>query len=132
MNGQTTMQKPEPAAAQPERTRQGRTYLPAVDIIEKDTELLLVADMPGVTADGVTINYERGLLTVNGTVRPRQNGETDYLVREYGVGDFYRSFQIGEGIDAARIEAELSGGVLTLHLPKKQEVMPRRITVRSA
>jgi HSP20 family protein len=132
MNCQTTMQKPETATAQPERTKQGRTYLPTVDIIEKDTELLLVADMPGVTAENVSINYERGLLTVSGTVAPRQDAGNGFLVREYGVGDFYRSFQVGEGIDAARIEAEMSGGVLTLHLPKRQEVMPRKITVKTA
>jgi HSP20 family protein len=56
---------------------------------------------------------------------------TNYLLREYGVGDFRRTFQIGEGIDAAKIAAELREGVLTVHLPKAPELMPRKIAVKA-
>ncbi len=54
-----------------------------------------------------------------------------YLLREYGVGDFYRTFRVSEQIDASRIEAEYADGVLKLHLPKVEAVKPRKITVKA-
>ncbi len=113
-----------------ERTREGRTYLPYCDIIERENELLLFADLPGVRTEDLDINYERGLLTLQGRVDSRRT-ERPFLVHEYGVGDFSRSFEIGEGIDASRIEAEMKDGVLTLHLPKAESIRPRKITVKS-
>lgn len=123
--------KREGSVAQPEQTRSGRAYSPNVDIVELQNELLLMADVPGVKADDVEINYEQGLLTLHARVQPRQaEDKTQFVVREYGVGDFYRSFQIGDGIDAQKIEAELKDGILSLHLPKAESVKPRRIQVR--
>lgn len=112
-----------------ERIREGRTYIPYCDIIERENELLLVADLPGVRTEDIDINYERGLLTIQGRVDARR-GDRRFLLREYGVGDFCRSFEIGEGIDDARIEAEMKNGVLTLHLPKAESMRPRKITVK--
>jgi HSP20 family molecular chaperone IbpA len=115
-----------------ERLRSGRSYVPSVDILERDDKLLLVADMPGVKANDLDIRYERGELSVYGRVQPRDLPERGgYLLCEYGVGDFYRSFQIGELIDASRIEAELHDGVLTLHLPKREQAVPRKIAVKA-
>jgi len=135
-----------------EQTRGGRTYVPAVDIIERDDELLLLADVPGAKADGIDVNFDRGLLfadvpgakadgidvnfdrgelTITAQVTPRQAPETRYTACEYGVGTFVRTFRIGEGIDAAKIQAELSQGVLTLHLPKAEEAKARRIAVQT-
>jgi len=91
-----------------------------------------VADMPGAGAGDVDVHYENGQLSIHGKVDPRQDeSNTNYLLHEYGVGDFHRTFQVGEGIDAARIAADMRNGVLTLHLPKAQEVLPRRIEVKS-
>jgi HSP20 family protein len=114
-----------------EQTRGGRTYVPAVDIIERDDELLLLADVPGAHADGIDVNYDRGELTITARVTPRQAPETRYTACEYGVGTFVRTFRIGEGINAAKIQAELSQGVLTLHLPKAEDAKARKITVQA-
>mgnify|MGYP001385002627 CR=1 FL=1 len=114
-----------------ERTREGRTYLPYCDILERENELLIHADLPGVRTEDIDINYERGLLTLQGRVDPRRE-DRRFLMREYGVGDYHRSFEVGEGIDASRIEAEVKDGVLTLHLPKTESIRPRKIAVRSA
>ena len=66
-------------------------------------------------------------------VNPRRQEEnTTLLTREYGVGDYARSFRVSEGIDAGRIEAEFTDGVLTLHLPKTETVMPKKISVKTA
>lgn len=116
--------------AQVERTRTGRMYQPNVDILEKEDELTVLADVPGVKSDDVEINFENGMLTVHGKVRPRQPEDPTYLLHEYGTGDFHRSFQVSEAVDAGRITAELSNGVLTLHLPKVEAARPRKIEVQ--
>ena len=133
MDSSEAIEKRETTTTEVEPTHGGRTYVPTVDIVENKDELLLIADVPGATRDGVDIDYERGRLTVQARVEPRQSPErTNYALQEYGVGDFSRSFQVGEGIDAGKIHAEIAEGVLTVHLPKAAELKPRRIEVTSA
>ena len=131
MNETTTQAKRISAAQQPEQVRSGRIYTPVVDIIEHDDELLLLADVPGAQADGIDIHYERGELALTARVAPRQGSETAYLLNEYGVGDFVRRFQVGDGIDPSRIQAEVKSGVLTLHLPKAASARTRKIAVKA-
>jgi HSP20 family molecular chaperone IbpA len=132
MADDTAIEKRETSSAEVERTHAGRTYIPQVDIVENKGELLLIADVPGAKADGIDVDYERGRLTIQATVEQRQpEDRTQYLLHEYGVGDFCRSFDVGEGIDAEKIHAEITDGVLTLHLPKAQELLPRKITVKT-
>jgi HSP20 family protein len=128
----TALEQRNGVTAQPERVRGGVSYRPTVDIIENRDELHLVADVPGATPENVEIHYENGHLTINVKVDPRTPAEGAQMVlREYGVGDFYRCFQIGEGIDASRIEAKVRDGVLTVHLPKAEAARPRKIAVKS-
>ena len=132
MAPQGAIQKRE-GTTQPEAIKGGRFYRPYVDIIEKDNEYLVRADLPGTRADQIDVSYEQGLLTLHARVDQRQDPQkTNYLLREYGVGDFYRAFRIGEGIDAAGISAEYHDGVLTLHLPKAEEARPKKIQVKTA
>ena len=62
---------------------------------------------------------------------PRQDEDHEYLLREYGTGDYYRTFQVSEAVDASKITADYSDGVLTLHLPKTEAVKPRKIEVKT-
>lgn len=121
----------EHADSDVEVTPSGRWYRPNVDIVERPDELLLVADMPGSRGDEIDIHFEDGQLTVRGPARERQAEGTRYLLREYGVGDFCRTFRVSEQIDASRIAAEYAAGVLTVHLPKAESAKPRKIAVRS-
>jgi len=114
-----------------ERTRNGVTYSPRIDIWENDEELVLYADLPGVSPEHLDIQFENRELRIHGKVESR-HADRNFLYGEYGVGDFYRTFTIGETIDAQRISAELKRGVLTLHLPKTEAVKPRRIAVQSS
>lgn len=114
-----------------ERTREGVTFTPRFDIWENDDELVFCGDLPGVTAENLDMRFENGELVIHGRVPPRQ-GNLQYLCGEYGVGDFYRSFAIAESIDVDHISADLKNGVLTLHLPKTEDVKPRRIKVAAA
>lgn len=114
-----------------EPTRGAPRYRPVVDILEVDDELRVVAEIPGTKAENIDINFEKGVLTIHGKVEPRQAADVKYLLREYGVGDYYRAFEVSETIDAERISAEYSDGVLTLHLPKVERARARKIEVRT-
>jgi len=115
-----------------EQTRLGRYYRPRVDIPETKDELTLVADMPGVSKDGIEINFEEGILTIQGKVAQRYPANANFLLVEYGIGDYYRTFRVSEKIDPTRIQAEYADGVLKVHLPKAEEAKPRKIEVRAA
>jgi HSP20 family molecular chaperone IbpA len=130
MSTELSKQEKEGDLATVERTRGGTTYSPRVDIWETDEELVLYADLPGVTHDDLDIHFENRELRIHGKVCPRHS-DIKFLYGEYGIGDFYRTFTIGESIDAEKISAELHNGVLTLHLPKTAKVKPRRIEVKS-
>ena len=75
----TTLQKREAQRGEAEQIRSGPMFIPAVDIIETNNEILLLADMPGVKPDGMDINYEAGVLTIYGRV-DRPQGDEDYLL----------------------------------------------------
>ena len=117
--------------ARGERTRGGRVYRPHVDILEQKDELTLVADMPGVKSESIDIHFEDGVLTLQGKIEPRYRENVNFLLCEYGIGDFYRTFRLSEHIDAQRIHAECVQGVLTVHLPKVEAAKPRKIEVRA-
>jgi len=112
-----------------ERTQQSVAYTPRFDIWENEDEMVLYGDLPGVDAKNLDIRFEDKQLSIHGRVEPRQTG-IEYLYAEYGVGDFFRTFAIGESIDGTKISAELKNGVLTVHLPKAEAVKPKRIEVR--
>lgn len=113
-----------------EHTRSGRYYRPAVDILESAEELTVVADVPGAKAESIDVRFEDGALSIHARVPPRREEDAEYLLHEYGVGDFWRTFRVSEAIDAAKISAEYAEGVLTLHLPKAEAIKPRKITVK--
>jgi len=107
----------------------GVTIAPRVDLLEKDDELLLLADMPGVKPDEVDIRFENGELSVHGR-RTVSNPGKPRARWEYEVTNYFRTFKLTEHIAADRIAAEMKNGVLTLHLPKVEAVKPRKITVK--
>src|SRR5581483_8906017 len=113
-----------------ERTRQ-TAFVPRFDIWEGSDELILFGDLPGVTPETVDIRFENNQLSIHGKVCPRQEG-IQLLCGEYAIGDFFRTFTIGEAIETAKIFAEVKDGVLTVHLPKSDKVKPRRIDVKAA
>jgi HSP20 family protein len=113
-----------------ERLPEGITFTPRVDILETDKELILLADLPGVSNEDVELRFEKGQLVLSGHVKPRL-GEKQSVLREYGEGDFYRTFALADSIDATKIEANCKQGILTVHLPKVEAVKPRQITVNA-
>ncbi len=114
-----------------EQTRPGLVFTPEVDIFETDQEITLLADMPGVAADEVTIDLKDGVLTISGDVKPWEGSEeTDVLV-EFEIGKYHRQFSLSDAIDQDKIDAKLEDGVLRLTLPKAQKAVPRQIAVKA-
>lgn len=116
--------------AEGESTRDVPMFIPAVDIYESQDYLTLVADMPGVSAENVSIDVRDNQLTIRGMV-DLPDEEECILAREYGVGDYYRQFTLGRTIDQTKIEAAIKDGVLTLTLPKADISKPRKISVKT-
>ncbi len=112
-----------------ERTRTGTTYTPRFDIVETDEELILYGDLPGVAPENLDVRFENDRLIVHGKVEPRHQ-DHEFVYGEYGIGDYYRDFQVLEEVDPDHITAELKNGVLHVHLPKSEAVKPRRIEVK--
>jgi HSP20 family protein len=117
------------ATAPAEQTQPGIVFTPAVDIFETEKELTLLADMPGVASEDVTIDLRDDTLTIIGDVKPFESGEEKDVVIEFEIGRFQRQFTLSEAIDQARIEAKLTDGVLRLTLPKAEKAVPRKIEV---
>jgi len=119
-------------AQEPATPRTAAMFVPFVDIIERPEEWLLIADIPGATAQNIDVDFDRGTLWVRASVQDRSPSEgVCFLHREYGVGDFERSFEVGEGINADSMKAEYREGVLTLHLPKAETAKTRKIAVKT-
>lgn len=102
---------------------------PPVDIYENADELLVVADLPGVTKDGLNISFEKGQLLIEGRRDLGVQGAP--LATEYRAADFRRAFLVPNGIDAEKISASLDSGILRVHLPKSASIKPRQIQVKA-
>jgi HSP20 family protein len=111
-----------------ETTSGGPRFIPLVDIFENEQGLVLIADMPGVAADGINVDLRENTLTIFGKVGLEQ-ADRKQLSREFEVGDYYRQFALSEQIDQERITAVMKDGVLTLGLPKLAPAQPRKIAV---
>lgn len=118
-----------PAQSAPENTRTRPVVAPPVDIYENQHEYLVVADLPGVGNEDVQIHYENGELSIRGTRNGGGGGQL--LGAEFGPADFVRRFTIPETVDAEKIDAKLSNGVLHLSLPKASRAKPRQIAVKA-
>ena len=112
-----------------EQTRPGVVFTPDVDIFENDQQITLLADMPGVASDDITIDLNDSVLTISGEVKPFEDKtESDVLI-EFEIGRYSRQFTLSEVIDQSRIEARHEDGVLRLNLPKAEKAIPRQIAV---
>lgn len=114
-----------------EDTRSQEQYItPPVDIFENGDGLVVKADLPGVSKEGLDVRVENNLLTIRGKASNAAPGDPVY--REYGLVNFFRQFELSDRVNQANISAELKNGVLTLNLPKAEEAKPRKIEIKAA
>lgn len=118
----------EADAAQEKAPR--RAYAPAVDIIESENAVTLVADVPGVPKGGVELSLEKNILTLAAVPADGVIAGKKLIYSEYGVGEYRRSFALSEDVDKENITATLNDGVLRITLPKMKAVS-RKISVSS-
>jgi len=118
-------------ASPAEQTTPGLVFTPAVDIFETEKEITMLADMPGVKADDLTVDLRDNTLTLSADTAPAENTEEDDILVEYQSGRYYRQFTLGEIINQEEIDAKLNDGVLRLTLPKVEKATPKKITVKT-
>jgi HSP20 family protein len=114
----------------PERVEQRASVAPRVDVYENSEELLVVADVPGVSRDALTVHVDKGQLTLEARRDTSATGTA--VLTEFRPADYHRVFSVPQGIDASKIEAELSAGVLRVRLPKSEALKPRRIEIKAS
>jgi HSP20 family protein len=112
-----------------ERARARKIYTPAVDIIERKDDIVVIADMPGVDEKSVDITLEKNLFSIYGRVEPEIPERHRLVFSEYGMGDYQRVFTISDAVAKDGIRATVGNGVLRLVLPKAEEVRTRKIEV---
>jgi HSP20 family protein len=121
--------------ADPPSTDNGtaRWYSPAVDIAEEENHFVLTADLPGVDEKNVELTVHEGVLILTGKreAATEKQSEGGYH-RERRHGSFTRQFRLGSQVDAEKIAASYKDGVLTVTIPKKEEIKPRQIPVSTS
>lgn len=108
----------------------GEGFLPKVDIRDEKEEIVLSAELPGVSKEDIKVQVESRLLTLSGEKKHEETSEENGFYRsERSYGAFKRSFQLPEIVESEKIHAEFRNGLMTLRLPKKPEAAPREIAI---
>jgi HSP20 family protein len=111
-----------------------RVWVPALDVAERGDAYVIHAELPGVSPDQVDVSFEQNVLTIRGTKPASFDVATDGEVRVFAAervhGSFERSVRLPEFVDAERIDANFTNGLLTVTVPKAQAAQPRKITIR--
>lgn len=111
-------------------------WLPPVDIYETESAFVVEADLPGVHQENVDIQFDRNTLTISGTRAAtlpsrEKSGQLRVFSSERLSGGFSRSVRLPEHVDAERIEATFTDGVLMVNVPKSSQAVPRKIAIGS-
>jgi len=114
-----------------ELTRARKIYSPAVDIMERKDDIVVIADMPGVDDTSVDITLEKNVLTIYGKVEADIPEKHTLYLSEYGIGDYQRVFTLTEEVDREKIHASVKNGVVKILLPKAEVVKTRKISVKA-
>ena len=102
---------------------------PKCNIIDDVNEVIIVAEIPGLSKDDVSIKVEDGVLTISGTRTASTNGTAKYIRRELKHSSFKRSFTLSDTLDATEINASFENGILNVTIPKKEEAKPQTIDI---
>lgn len=106
-------------------------WSPAVDISEDKDNFYLQVELPGMKRNDVKVRYEEGLLTITGEKKSeKEEKDVNYHRVERSYGKFERSFRVPNRIISEKINADFSDGVLTITLPKAEEIKPKEIEVK--
>ncbi len=118
-------------APREDREKSAQSFTPPIDIHEGPEGLVLEADLPGAVEQNLRIELEDNVLSLYAKIDPPAPEAARLLHEEYRLGDYQRSFILGDEVDRDRITAELTNGVLRLFLPKADRKRTRRIEIKS-
>lgn len=108
----------------------GFAVMPAIDIVEKDNAFEVTAELPGIDAKNIDLQFSGGVLTIKGEKTEEKEEKTkDRYVSERRYGSFRRALQVPESVDADKIEAGYKSGVLTVTLPKSAAAKDKQKTI---
>lgn len=105
--------------------------VPPVDVFEDASGITLLADLPGVSREGLNIRVDGDSLAIEGTAAAVGPQNLELIYGEAQVPAYRRRFTLSRELDTSRIEAQLKDGVLRLAIPKAEEAKPRRIEVKA-
>jgi HSP20 family molecular chaperone IbpA len=111
------------------QAEQAPVLRPAVDIFEDPTGITLRADMPGVSRERLTVQIDGDNLSIEGQAEIQMPAGMEALYADVSATRFRRSFTLSNELEAEKIDAQMQDGVLTLHLPKRAELQPRKIEI---
>jgi HSP20 family protein len=113
-----------------------RVWVPAMDVAERRDAYVVHAELPGVSPEQVDVSFEQNVLTIRGSKPATYNSNTDGELRLFAAervhGGFERAVRLPEFVDAERIEAAFSNGLLTVTVPKAKAAQLRKINVNVA
>ncbi len=104
-------------------------WMPVVDIEETEDAFSIKAELPGVEKDNVSINIDKGVLTIKGEKKTETEDKKRHRV-ECSYGSFVRSFTLPQSVNVDDVEAEYNNGILNLTIPKSEEAKPKEIEVK--
>jgi len=116
-----------PKSDLPTTREESRYLVPPVDIHESDEGLVVVADLPGVEKEGVSVRVENSILTIQGRSAWKAIGTP--ILEEFGLMGYFRQFELPGEVDQDKITGEFKNGVLTIRLPKAEKAKPVWIPV---
>ncbi|MFN3918719.1 MAG: Hsp20/alpha crystallin family protein [Methylohalobius sp.] len=115
----------------PEEETAAAVWSPSVDIKEEANRYVVQADLPGVKPEDIEVTLQNGVLTIKGERQTEAKEEKENYRRiERFYGSFFRRFTLPETVEEEKIEANYDKGVLTISIPKKPEVQPKKISVK--
>ena len=108
----------------------GRRWIPAMDLIETGEHYVLRADLPGLSDEDVSVQFEDNVLTIFGERKAeRETQQEGYYRIERSSGGFSRSLTPPEGIDPDGVQAHFDRGVLEIRIPKPEQTKPRQVQI---
>ena len=120
------------AFTRPLSLRDGGSSAPAIDMYQTDNDVVVKAALPGFKAEDVQINVTGEVLTIRGEIkREEEQNEKAWHIREQRWGSFERSVALPTDVVSEKAQADFDNGILTITLPKAEEVKPRTITVKA-
>jgi HSP20 family protein len=107
----------------------GCCVVPTADIVETPDAFLLLVDLPGAVKEGISLKIEQNELSIRASRQSSEPSDVSYIHRELPSCGYARTFALGDGVDAGKVDAQFALGVLTVKLFKSEQMKPREIII---